>query len=503
MAQAEYDSAAIPPGVSAFHQRALDESAAGEIGGAIDAYEHALAQEPGFALGWGNLACLYSQRQAIDKAIQCIQRARSLAPNWLELQKHFAVAHSAYLMGLQYSDRISRSALVAAHHQWYEANGAHLLPQQHCATTPPPRGRKLRVGFVSPDLYSHPVGMLLYGPLQHLDRERFSLHFYSDTRVPDRLTAEFKQLADSWHEATQLSDEALAEAIRRAGIDILFDLAGHTRANRLRVFCMRPAPVQASWLGYFDTTGIPAIDYALTSHYLLPVTERKSYAEQALYFRHTYFSPVIPHFAPGNLEPTVHADAPITFGCFNNSRKINAHVVTTWATLLHAVPRSRLRLRWETFDETPERERIRSLFRANGVADERVELHGRITYDKLLESYREIDIALDPFPYSGGMSSCDALLMGVPIVSLYADRPAGRQTTSFLHQMGLPELVCHTTDAYIDLARWLANHRTDTSNMRRDIARRYREYVACAASAQSEFPVLLSQIANRHFPNHC
>ena len=288
------------------------------------------------------------------------------------------------------------------------------------ASDPAP-DRTLRVGFLSPDFRDHPVGQSLLPLFSHHDRRQTEIVGYGDVRVPDRVTARLKTLADHWHSTVGLSDRQVAERIRTDGIDILVDLALHTANNRLLVFARRPAPVQVTMLGMPGTTGLSTIDYRLTDPYLDPPGATDGdYTEQSIRLPRGYWC----YQAPGGRRPPVSAlpalaNGFVTFGCLNQFAKVSAPALQAWMTILQSLPASRLVIHSQPGSHL---EAVRRVFEDGGIASERVEFAGRVPRVAYLDRYHDLDLSLDQFPYNGGVSTMDSLWMGVPVVTLAGHR---------------------------------------------------------------------------------
>lgn len=305
------------------------------------------------------------------------------------------------------------------------------------------------------------------------------VYCYSGRAEEDEVTERLRTAADVWRPTMGTTDAELAEQIRQDGIDILVDLAGHTGASRLPVFTGKPAPVQVSWLGYWGTTGLDTIDYVLTDEITVPAGQEQYFVEKVVRLPDTRLC-----FAPRNYAPQV-APLPalgrghVTFGCFNNLAKITPGVVALWAELLRVVPETRLILKWKSFENRATRERYLDLFDKNGINSERVDLRGGSDHLALLREYGDMDIALDPFPFSGGLTSCEALWMGVPVVTLPGDLPISRQTACFLTNLGLGELVAGSQDEYVRIVSSLARDPERLEQLRRELRPRMKASPLC------------------------
>lgn len=431
--------------------------AVGRIGDAIDAYRQALGQRPDHANSWSNLGMALEAAGRADEAVAAYARAEEFNP---ALDR----AASNRLFALNYlpeqHPEAAPARIAAAHRQWAAQHVARLYPSVPPAPRRRAEGERLRLGLISPDLRSHPVAWLLLPYLRHYDRQRIELFVYADLGRQDDITATCRELAEHWRETGSDSHAGLAERIRADGIDLLIDLAGHTDRHRLPVFAMRPAPRQASWIGYFNTTGLATIDGFVTDPHTTPTAWAPYFSEQLWQLPVTRFCYEPPPYCPAVAPPPLLTHGRLTFGSFNNLAKLNDEVAATWAALLAQVPDSRLLLKTLALDDAGVRadwqQRFARHFAAHGVDPARLELRGYSLHPQMLAEYGEVDIALDPFPFGGGMTSCEALWMGVPVLTLAGNTVAGRQTHSLLHALDLPEWSTGSRAEYIDRGAALA-----------------------------------------------
>jgi predicted O-linked N-acetylglucosamine transferase (SPINDLY family) len=318
------------------------------------------------------------------------------------------------------------------------------------------RSRKIRIGYVSADFCQHTVGILIRNIISKHNTDQFTVFCYGSGHIHDAIT---EAIAKHSHlvEVAHLSDGQLADRIRSDEIDILIDLSGHTGGSRLAVFAYRPAPVQVSWLGYYATTGLETIDAVLLDRwhtYDQIDTQFIELIRSLPIGRWCYFPAIDP--APFITDPPSIQKGYITFGSFNNTLKYNGLVYKLWSQILLSVPNSRLILKWRTFNDPEFAQSVLNQFQAFGVQPSRVELRGPSFHIDMLAQYKEIDIALDPFPFSGGVTSCEALYMGVPVITWPQDRVVSRQTYAFLSSICHPELATQDEEGYVQKAVDLA-----------------------------------------------
>ena len=349
-----------------------------------------------------------------------------------------AAIESAALYLAQFDPDIDDAALVGAHRAWARR---HADPLDRFAHAPAPR-RTLRVGYVSADLGSHPVGRLLLSTLPRHDPSAVEIYVYSDRLTEDEITERFRVPAEAWRRTSDLDDAALARRIRDDGIDVLVDLAGHTWGNRLLAFALKPAPVQVSFLGYGATTGMTAMDMAISDPWEAPTTAHFTEAVHRL--------PSGRLVAP-KLRSRSRAGRPV-FGSLNKLGKLSPPVIALWARLLKDVSEAHLLLQTAGLDQPWLKSLVADAFAAHGIAEHRLDLRGAAPNGVHLETYDEIDVALDPFPFSGGMTTYEALAAGVPVVTLPGERPLSRQTLSLLMRSGLGDLVARDEDDYVRIA---------------------------------------------------
>jgi len=334
------------------------------------------------------------------------------------------------------------------------------------------------LGFVSADLGRHPVGYFLVRVLENLAQlpspiragsegetaaatkspgEGCETFCYSDRTVKDDLTQRFQAAATQWRDVAGMSDQRLAEQIRADEIDILFDLAGHTAHNRLLVFARKPAPIQITWIGYMCTTGLEAMDYLLTDRYEVPESAEQYYRERILRMPdgHICYDP--PSYAPAVSALPALAAGYVTFGCFSNPAKVTPLAVEVWARILRRLPTTRLVVKYKGWGESGVARRFREMFVTQGVDTGRLELLDASPHPELLGEYGRIDIALDTFPYSGCLTTCEALWMGVPVITCPGETLTSRQSSSCIANAGLRETIAGDLDEYVKLAVCLAS----------------------------------------------
>ncbi|MDD5177599.1 MAG: hypothetical protein PHQ05_14370 [Sterolibacterium sp.] len=332
--------------------------------------------------------------------------------------------------------------------------------------------RPLRVGYVSADFCQHTVGLFVKDVLLAHNAGRVTAFAYSAGQVDDWVTAAIRT-ACSFRDVAAHDDAALAEQIRQDDIDVLVDLSGHTAGSRLTVFAHRPAPVQVSWLGYFATTGLSVVDAVILDEWHAPQGVGAHFVEAVVRLPGGRFCYQPVPFAPAEVAPPPSiAKGYVTFGSFNNTAKLNAGVFDLWSRILAAVPDSRLVLKWRTFQDEALCQSVREAFAQRGIAPGRIELRGASFHVDVLKEYADIDIALDPFPFTGGLTSCESLWMGVPVITWPQSQVVSRQTLAFLSAIGLRELAAQDGSDYVRIAVKLAGDRKGLAALRKEMRTR-------------------------------
>ena len=422
-------------------------------------YSKAIELAPEYAEPHTNRGNLLKDRGELDAAIACYRRAIEIRPDLSQL-------HSNLLLTLHYHPDYSPADLLREHRAWAERHVAPLAaarrPHQNAAEPE----RRLRVGYVSPDFREHPVARFMLPLLRQHDRRQFEVFAYSDVTSPDPVTGMVRKHVDQWRDVATLGDDKLADAVRADGIDILVDLAAHSGHNRMLTFARKPAPVQVTYLAYCSTTGVDAIDYRVTDRFLDPPGEPSDYTEASLHLPDIYWCYSAP---PLGRSVTERLAGPPTFGCLNNFAKVSDVTLQLWARLLERVPEARLVVYART---EPHRDRVRRALREAGLDTSRAAFVGYQSLAAYLESYREIDVALDPHPYGGGTTSCDALWMGVPVVTLAGRTAVSRAGTTLLCNVGLDDLVARSAEQYVDVAAKLIRDAERLASLRRDLRAR-------------------------------
>lgn len=391
---------------------------------------------------WNDLGNVYRGMGMLKEAEAAYRKAASLT-------KIDPVPLSNWLTLLHYMPDRSLQDILEGCREWARRFAPTRSVQRPVPADRSPN-RKLRVGMYSDGFRQHPVGAMTTSALEQLSRLGFELYFYTTNSRVDEIARRLMAVAARWTQIANIRDERLAKLIQDDGIDILIDLSGHNAGNRIRTMTLQPAPVLMKWVGgLINTTGVEAIDYLITDNIESPPGSDADYTEKLIRMPDDYICYVPPSNAPDVSALPALKNGYITFGCFNNPAKVNEVVLEQWARLLHAVPQSRLYLKGGAYGSEALRRNILDSLQRHGVDAGRVRLEGHSVHQELLQCYNEIDIALDPWPYSGGLTTCEAMLMGVPVITLPGPTFAGRHSATHLINAGMPELVVQSWDEYI------------------------------------------------------
>ena len=433
-----------------------------ELTRAVECFVAALKADPKSAEAWNNLGETLKEMGRIEEAIGVFQKG-------LEAHPTHALMHSNLLLALHYTPAVPPETIFKAHAVWAQRHADPLLPAGKRHANPRDPERRLRVGYVSPDFCAHSVAFFAEPLIREHDRVAFEVFCYHAATRSDMVTKRLKGMADGWRSLVGMEDAQAAALIEQDGIDILVDLTGHTANNRLTLFARKPAPVQATWLGYPDTTGMRAIDWRLSDAVAEPPGEAdRLSAERIVRLPHGFHSYRPPVDVAPPAEPPFRANGHVTFGSFNNTSKVTGEVVRVWSEILKRVPNSRLIVKSAQMGDEETRRRYLNTFVQFGIDAGRIELLSRIdAADGHLRAYDRIDVGLDPFPYNGTTTTCEALWMGVPVVTVTGANHVARVGASLLTHCGLTELVASDEAGYIAAAVALAGDPERMTTLRR------------------------------------
>jgi protein O-GlcNAc transferase len=462
-------------------------------------YRRALRANPNFAKAHSNLSIVQKEHGQLDEAMASCHRALEINPesaeihlnlgnvlqdSWrldeaiasyrraLEIKPDFAPARSNLLFCLSHDETVGAQELFAEHRRFgeqFEANLRASWPQHSNSRDPE---RCLQVGFVSADLYDHSVAFFIEPVLAHLATcPQLSLHAFYNNAIQDPVTGRLRKHLKHWHSIVGLSDEAVAQQVRDASIDILIDVSGHSGGNRLLTFARKPAPIQASWMGYPGTTGLQAMDYFLS--------DRFSFSDAIFdgqFIETLVHLPAGAPFLPYKTAPAVNTlpalgNGYITFGSFNRAGKIRRSVVTLWAQLLRALPNSRMLL--AGMPTTDKEGTLIEWFAQEGIERGRLSFHARSDMDRYLGLHHQVDICLDTFPYNGGTTTLHALWMGVPTLTRAGSTPAGRTGAAVLGHVELDSFVAHDAEDFVRKGLFLAGNLAALQDIRAGLRERF------------------------------
>ena len=483
----------------------------GRMDEALACYQEALRLDCDFTNALGNLGNIFAHQGRLQEASSAYERALQRAPDAevhsnlgkvllaqgqlepacvqyraaLSLAPAHAEAHSNLLFAMNYAATQDPDALFAEHQRWGELHAQTSVPADF--TCPRDSERRLKIGYVSPDLRKHSVAYFMESLLATHDPSQVEVFCYAHVELSDEITQSLKGRVEHWRNIWGMANSPVAETIRADGIDILVDLAGHTAHNRLGVFVLRPAPVQVSYLGYPNTTGLPQMDYRLTDAWADPPGQAPCHTETLVRLPRGFLCYTPPRAAPAVDTLPLARAGHVTFGSFNALPKIGPTVIALWARLLQAIPDARLILKNTSLRDAATREHYARLFQDHGIAPQRLEWVAWLPASAdHLALYNRVDIGLDTFPYNGTTTTCEALWMGVPVVVLAGSRHAGRVGVSLLERMGLAELIAQTPEQYIELAVRLAADCNRIGHLRTHLRARMLQSPLCDARAHSQ-----------------
>lgn len=455
--------AAKPDFAQAYNSLGAALAACDKLDEAVVAFRRAVALQPDYPRACGNLGILLKDCGRVRESIDAFRSALAARNSWHE-------ARGAILLASHYLSETDPISLLAEHRFWDRVHAGHLAGNIAPHTNGREADRPLRIGLVSADFKEHPVIRFIMPLLEHHNRKEIELFIYENVSLPDQWTELARKHADSWRSLTNMPDDEAAALIRGDEIDILVDLSGHTLGSRLLLFARKPAPIQVTYLGYPGTTGLAAMDYRITDALADPPGMTEDHHSERLirlphsawcYFADTKNLPV--------QSPAISRGY-VTFGSFNNLAKLNDRMLAVWARILAAVPDSKLILKSAGLRSMEARKWVTNTL---GIDPERLDLRGALdSHEAHLGLYGEMDIALDTFPYHGTTTTCEALWMGLPVITLAGNTHVSRVGISLLNNAGFPELVAHSEDEYVRLAVELSQDvakLADTRLKRREI----------------------------------
>lgn len=423
-----------------YREMGLTLSDNGQNESAMRAYRLAIKCDPEDGVAYNNLGMSHVIKGELDDAVECFEAAIEAIPT-------FSLAHSNKLFSLNYVPGIPHEELVREHFAFGEMWDQE-FDEKGFANTPDP-DRKLKIGYVSPDFRQHVVITFIEEMLKNHDRDRFELFAYAEVFNSDSVTDRIKGYMDHWRYTIERNSNDIAQQIRDDGIDILIDLAGHTGNNRLPVFGLKPAPVQVTWIGYPNTTGMKNMDYILMTSHFLPKGGEADFTEEVYNLPRVPITYKKPSHRPDIGRSPFEANGYVTFGCFNNVIKAGPAAVAAWSEVMQAVPDSKLMLKAHAFRNEDTIAASKAAFEAHGIDPGRITCEGPSVHSEYLTRYSAIDLALDPFPYNGGTTSLDTLFMGVPMLSLEGSSWVARIGSGLLRIVGEESLIGSSIEDYV------------------------------------------------------
>jgi predicted O-linked N-acetylglucosamine transferase (SPINDLY family) len=506
-----------------FHKQAIDSnpnykeahnnlgaalSSSGKAEQAADSYKKAIKIDPKYAEAHNNLGGLLTKQGKLDMAIKEIETAIQIKPkygqaycnlgnalkdmgkigeaalaygNALDANPSDSISYSNFLFCNHYRPGISLEKINKMHSEWAKTYCDDLPKFNNYPNIQLVPKKTLSIGLVSPDFKSHPVGYFLSSFLDKLDKDKVKIYCYSDLMRGDgdKITAGIKNSADSWNEVSGFSHLSLGKKIQEDGIDILFDLVGHTANNRLFTFAQRPSPVQVTWAGYVGTTGMKAMNWIFADKFQILENHENFYVEKVYRLPNDYICYAPPQYAPECGPLPAKKNKFISFCSYNNPAKVNDPLLETWGKILQKVTKSKLFLKYRAFDDAYNQTRVLDCFQKYGIEKERVIFWGNSTHEDTLKAYTQMDIALDTHPYSGGLTTCEALWMGVPVITKPGDTFASRHSLTHLANVGLTETVAETWEDYINIAQNLSGDIQSLEKIRLDLRKKMQQSPLC------------------------
>ena len=432
--------------VEAYNNLGIAFYTKGMLDEAIENYGIALVLKPDFAEAYVHLGIVYQNQGNLDKAEECFRDALSIKPDCV-------FCYNNLLFSMNYNHRYDTRSLFAEHVRFSKQIIDPLSFVAPCHTNERDPDRKLRIGYVSPDFRRHPVSSFTGPAIIEHDRKHFEVFCYSNSSKHDETTQSIQENSDHWRNIVGISDEDVTALIQKDKIDILVDLTGHTADNRILVFAQKPAPVQISWIGYLATTGLSTMDYKIADHYTDPAGETEQfYTEKLLRLPESFLCYLPDKDAPDVGKLPAFSAGHITFGSFNNFSKVTPEVISVWAKILNELPDSCLILKGNSFRDKTTCQYAIDMFGQRDIAAQRIILQPPDPAPKHLESYNLVDIGLDTFPFNGAATTCEAMWMGVPVITVAGTAYHSSVGISLLSNAGLKDLIAKTHDEYIRLA---------------------------------------------------
>ncbi len=450
---------------------------------ALQALKKTVRLAPEMYEAWNEMGKLHLKMGCVDEACSAFLRAAESADNGSK-------AYSNYLLALNY-DVQDAEYVHQKHRQWEmrfgNSEAGSVKHSNSCAA-----GRRLKIAYVSPDFHFHSVAFFAEALLIGHHRDAFTVYCYSDSRKADAMQMHLRAATDVWRDTANLDDAALAGLIQEDEIDILVDLAGHTSGNRLGVFARRPAPLQVNYIGYPNTTGLTAMTHRITDLLADPPGNEDLYSERLVRLQGGFLAYSPPEIARlmasrGMYPEALENSGEIRLGCFNVLAKLSRETMRVWAEILHALPQAKLVIKNASMLDKAARKRLLCRFKTHGIAAQRLELIGwQASLQDHFNLYHGLDLALDTFPYNGTTTTCEALYMGVRVVTMAGDTHASRVGASLLARVGLESLIARTPDEYVRIVCCLIKNPVCRQSMRAEVHRQTKAMLCDAGRLVDE-----------------
>jgi len=467
-----------PDYAQAYNNRGVVLQELEQLDKALNSYEQAIQLKPDFAEAYNNRGNTLKEIGQVDEAIDSYDKA-------IEFKPDYAVAYSNRNFALNYSSELTQTDIFQKHLEFEKQFGRKILENKLNPLFSKKRNTRLKVGYISADFNNHSVGYFFEPLLKSHDKGSIEVYCYYNNARADDTTKRLMEESEHWRSIVGMNDKDVVNLIRKDSIDILVDLVGHTAKNRLTVFTYKPAPIQVTWLGYPNTTGLSAIDYRFTDDVVDPIGRTDDlHSEKLIRLQNGFLCYQGDKLLPPNSALPCLKREHITFGSFNNLSKVTHQVVKIWSKILQSVPNSHLLLKSKQLSDAKTKSRYIEMFRHEGIPENRLELYSWLPgKEEHMELYNSIDIGLDPFPYNGTTTTCEALWMGVPVITMFGNLHAGRVGASIMTHANLENLIAMGTDEYVNMAVKYANNTDYLVKLRNELRSKILRSALCDNNA--------------------
>ena len=467
-----------PDYAQAYNNRGVVLQELEQLDKALNSYEQAIQLKPDFAEAYNNRGNALKEIGQVDEAIDSYDKAIQFKPD-------YAVAYSNRNFALNYSSELTQTDIFQKHLEFEKQFGRKILENKLNPLFNKRRNTRLKVGYISADFNNHSVGYFFEPLLKSHDKGSIEIYCYYNNARADDTTKRLMEESEHWRSIVGMNDKDVVNLIRKDSIDILVDLVGHTANNRLTVFTYKPAPIQVTWLGYPNTTGLSAIDYRFTDDVVDPIGRTDDlHSEKLIRLQNGFLCYQGDKLLPPNSALPCLKREHITFGSFNNLSKVTHQVVKIWSKILQSVPNSHLLLKSKQLSDAKTKSRYIEMFRHEGIPENRLELYSWLPgKEEHMELYNSIDIGLDPFPYNGTTTTCEALWMGVPVITMFGNLHAGRVGASIMTHANLENLIAMGTDEYVNMAVKYANNTDYLVKLRNELRSKILRSALCDNNA--------------------